>query len=1270
MNKNLKYIFLFVTIIFLLASVTAISAENTTGKDVTEKSTAVTAQKAVDTQKVADTNKNIVKTENVNKTTKAGQKNHIVNQDNVDEIFSGTGNTISDSVNEGDTLDFQGTIDKNHSLVINKPIKVISSTEDAVIRLHTVAGSLMGEDPGNSFVVNNGGSNSYISGLYLDNTECWIHNVENTTFYNMSMVVFNAKVGSGVGQTSLRYSNNVTLDNCYISTTQNGGSSSFVWTGSSNCILKNSHVEAGPGAGNLVYIGNPYNTQDMPEGFVLLCENNTVENCTISTEHATGTCVPIQVMTVKNIAILNNTITANGGISCGSNGRMIGNKLYSTTTMTIGANSTAYGNEVFGTGATTINAGALVYENTFQDVTLSGITAAFNNNNVKGVLKVNNPNNVNNNNLSEINIATNGKNSNITDNNIAGNITSAGANVTISENEIRANTEYAITVTGAGNIITHNTIYSASKTGDAAVKATATSTVSDNLPEMPGEIILTDETYSNFFDEDGFVDTEKVQSFSTLRLIGTFNDKVFKFKNITATLVGEECVVKNGYILSNETAKLLVEGITFENGVNVENTVIFNTDYNTIRNSKITKSMSTKGNAREILVAGNGNRVEYVDIKISGESHATDYTVFPSFSPIIGILVTGSSNYVLYNNVTFNEWGGDDTSSTDLITVSGVYGEASYNNISRNNLKAGGADGYVYGINLGVNANNNDITYNNINVTSTYYAYGIQNLEAPAFGNNITYNTMNVNGMTTAYGVFANVWSMQENPKFGYYNIKYNKINVNSLDAFGIQLTGSPYGITMKKMNITYNNFVVNGKYAMGVGLSDFDDVYIFRNTYNITGQTNTTDTTSWDYVKPTTAGIYAQNGYYLRIATEQGNNVTNGPNVILKDMDTGSISSGLAYKSDNLNIILENTERFNITSTIINSTNEYGISLINSNNNRIQSNTLNTNSEFGGNERILLDEDSIVNSISSNKPVSGIVEFTTETATYKKDLQVEVSVKTSDNKVVTKGEVVFSTIEGTELGTVTIKDGVATFDYGLVSELDDIVIVAQYMGNTTVLKSPKVAQEISVIAESEVEPINPNVTLGDSTTLVAAFYDDNTPVNEGKAIFRINGKTLRDNDGNVIYVPVVEGKAQLPDVNITGEWMKPDTTIQAIFIGTENIDPIVANPVVVNIEKPTADIELTIPENAIAGTEIVLTAKITNGNEIVTSGRVVFKLNGKTLKGEDGKALYVDVLNGYATTTYTIPAKTKANDYVLSAVFTDTNYERSDANKTITIIK
>ena len=133
---------------------------------------------------------------------------------------------------------------------------------------------------------------------------------------------------------------------------------------------------------------------------------------------------------------------------------------------------------------------------------------------------------------------------------------------------------------------------------------------------------------------------------------------------------------------------------------------------------------------------------------------------------------------------------------------------------------------------------------------------------------------------------------------------------------------------------------------------------------------------------------------------------------------------------------------------------------------------------------------------------------------------------------------------------------------------------------------------------------------------------------------------------------------------------MKPDTTIQAVYMGDNNNEPIITEKTPINVTKPEATISLEAPKEAIAGQEITLKANVTDGGNAISSGRVAFKLNGKTLKNAEGKVLYANVENGIATITYTIPEKTKAKEYVLTAVFIDTKYDRKEANSTLNVVK
>ena len=160
---------------------------------------------------------------------------HVVKQDNVNTIFGGDGYTLGDAVKAGDVLDFQGEIDLQHSLIVNKQVTIKSTTKDAVVKLNTPTNVMPGAYTATvmypqSFVINKDGSGTTVQDIRIENTETWLYNTSNVTFTGVTFHV-EARVGSGVGHLAVRYSDNVKFDGCTIYTKDNGGSSSFVLTG-------------------------------------------------------------------------------------------------------------------------------------------------------------------------------------------------------------------------------------------------------------------------------------------------------------------------------------------------------------------------------------------------------------------------------------------------------------------------------------------------------------------------------------------------------------------------------------------------------------------------------------------------------------------------------------------------------------------------------------------------------------------------------------------------------------------------------------------------------------------------------------------------------------------------------------------------------------------------------------------------------------------------------------------------------------------------------
>lgn len=180
-------------------------------------------------------------------------------------------------------------------------------------------------------------------------------------------------------------------------------------------------------------------------------------------------------------------------------------------------------------------------------------------------------------------------------------------------------------------------------------------------------------------------------------------------------------------------------------------------------------------------------------------------------------------------------------------------------------------------------------------------------------------------------------------------------------------------------------------------------------------------------------------------------------------------------------------------------------------------------------------------------------------------------------------------------------------------------------------------------------------------------YYNDEVArnVNKGKITFKVNGKTLKDSKGKVIYANVLNGTASINNYTITESWNIPNATIQALYSGSSDCDKITSEKVSINIfsNNPSIagyDVRTTV------GSTVTLTARV--NAPLPVSGKVVFKINGKTVKDAKGKVIYAKLINNQVSVEYTLPADMKTGVYNITAVLISSEYGRLDDVKTLTV--
>ena len=219
-----------------------------------------------------------------------------------------------------------------------------------------------------------------------------------------------------------------------------------------------------------------------------------------------------------------------------------------------------------------------------------------------------------------------------------------------------------------------------------------------------------------------------------------------------------------------------------------------------------------------------------------------------------------------------------------------------------------------------------------------------------------------------------------------------------------------------------------------------------------------------------------------------------------------------------------------------------------------------------------------------------------------------------------------------------------------------------------------------NIIKELTRPPLNTTITInpikssvGSIVNLSVNVKDQNgEKVSGGKVIFKVNGITLKDEYNNVLYATLTDGLATLK-YKVQDVWMKNTSYVEAVYGGNENYTSSrTKSSNILNITEGIAKVSLDKSSFKVkSGETITLRAKIVDANgDNINRGKVVFKLNGKTLTDKNGKTLQASVVDGEAVLEYTIPSTYSAKTYNLTAVYGGEGYTRSQTSGKLTINK
>lgn len=139
----------------------------------------------------------------------------------------------------------------------------------------------------------------------------------------------------------------------------------------------------------------------------------------------------------------------------------------------------------------------------------------------------------------------------------------------------------------------------------------------------------------------------------------------------------------------------------------------------------------------------------------------------------------------------------------------------------------------------------------------------------------------------------------------------------------------------------------------------------------------------------------------------------------------------------------------------------------------------------------------------------------------------------------------------------------------------------------------------------------------GEYINLTVKLVDEyNHGIDSGKVIFKINRKTLRDDEGNIIYLKVYNSTAQLNNFKIPLSFNNKNYSLDMVY-GGSYIYMQNRNSSILTLKKQDVKINIKPVLHPTEGLIINTQLKANQTNETINGGNIILKINGKTLSNK-----------------------------------------------------
>lgn len=712
-----------------------------------------------------------------------------------------------------------------------------------------------------------------------------------------------------------------------------------------------------------------------------------------------------------------------------------------------------------------------------------------------------------------------------------------------------------------------------------------------------------------------------------------------------------------GVITASGNGNLTVTNSTFKNNYARQGGAIHSSANAEITNSNFTNNSANNGG--DLYFSKNAVLINITSINSSARNQASS------------IYFSGSSYTLNIENITINNSRG----STGVIYISNVKTANMTNmTITGTNISS---NAVIY-INNGKNITvNNSVFTNNTSRNRFIYIYNrntnltVNNTEftdnsARNFIDNTGYTTIENSNFTNNTANTTDLFKTSTANKFKSINNTFKSnnlpvtITVNTADQTAY--TQTPVTITVKTKDI-YNTTINTGNITLTDGLNTY--------TSNITDNTTTINYT------PYTAGI---------------NNITVTYTNTDNDYTNTTITKQYTISKTDIIITAEDITGIIDTPTQItaNITTAEGIPVINGDITLDINGKITTIPVTNGSityDTTFNQAGTVLVTLTYNGQAADPVTQTININVNKKDVTINIdqitayvdipatitaTITTNTNDTIHEGIITFTDNNGNILGQVAVTNNTASLTATYNNESLNIVKITYNGTDTYNNATTQTTVTVNKIpGENITITINPiNAEEQDTINITAKLTTNNQlTVNGGKLVFKINGRSIRDSNGKVIYVNVINGTAVLENFTVPEGWSGQTNQITATFYGNPEFEMTRSTQYTMNITKRTAALTITDNTSVKTGETTTLTARVSDTKQKeINDGKVVFKVNGRSVRDSNGKVIYADVINGTASLDYTVPEYYTQDNLNITCVYFNDAYNRSSANTTLLI--